>query len=835
VLFAQAAAQCETLHDWECAARARQNVATLAEEARDYTVALKAYSDALRVIPPDLKKLSADIWGNYGRLQGTVGLVRESGRSHRISIRLHADIADCDGARMGLARLGTLLVQVGSIGDGYSYLTRAASLECPALLASAKRESGADSIDAGDSAPAAPQRACVDLPTAESLSEAGKIAVFHALLGLRDAFTLENDAAQVSNCLSAARAYAIMARMKLRLANAEGAMLLEHGEPVRATKTFERGLAIADEAQLAQTHEHRSLAYIGLARSALLEKRQAAARDYASRALVLGSARADLGQVVDSLQLLARSVGTGGENDAAVSILRSAVGLIEQVPIDDLDTEQRATWLATQHAVFTELTTLLATGAGNDDARAWEAFQMSERGRARSLRYAVNQTTDTRVTRSSEPASERYHELMRRLAALAPTAQPDTTRQVSLEALGKLAEESEAASESQVPAALRQQLAALDATVVEYAAGRNSMYAFVIDSEHIRVVQLASHRDITAAVAALSERLRNSESAAADVRRAARRVAELALWPVTGLITHRRVVFVPDDALHTMPFAVLPWTSADDSPLVVQRVELSVMPTTLFITRARDVRPMHKQAPRFELIGDPVFRTADWERECAGKHEPHPVATMARVDASGRGSRSLPRLPASGQEVAAIAALARESSPSSIVQQHVRCRATPAALREAAAASPELLHIATHGHVDAYRPRLSALALTPDADSDGQPASFGLLDILNMRTHSRLVVLSACDTSRGLLLPGEGVLGPAQAFLQAGAASVIASYWRIPDEETARFMQTFYKYLLLDHLTAAAALQRAQLDAAQAATSFGWAAFALYGWPDTSL
>ena len=33
---------------------ALQNNASLAEEARDFTVALKAYADALRMLPPDL-------------------------------------------------------------------------------------------------------------------------------------------------------------------------------------------------------------------------------------------------------------------------------------------------------------------------------------------------------------------------------------------------------------------------------------------------------------------------------------------------------------------------------------------------------------------------------------------------------------------------------------------------------------------------------------------------------------------------------------------------------------------------------------------------------------
>jgi CHAT domain-containing protein len=127
------------------------------------------------------------------------------------------------------------------------------------------------------------------------------------------------------------------------------------------------------------------------------------------------------------------------------------------------------------------------------------------------------------------------------------------------------------------------------------------------------------------------------------------------------------------------------------------------------------------------------------------------------------------------------------------------------------------------------------LALTPDEDSKGVTATFGLLDILRMKIDSRLVVLSACDTSRGRLLPGEGVLGPAQAFLQAGAASVLASYWRIADDATAPFMRTFYRYLLVERMTAAAALRQTQLDYARAGSSHDWAAFTLFGWPDTSL
>jgi CHAT domain-containing protein len=847
--FAQAASRCETLRDWECYARALQNSAALAEEARDYTVALKAFADALRVLPPDLDpQLAADIWGNQGRLQGTAGLFQQSEQSHRVSIRLHANIDDCEGARVGMARLGTLLVQVGSIAEGLDELDRAASLECPALLAIEKQNATPRVTPVGD--------ACINLPAPDSLGPSGKLAMFSALLGLREALHLENRELEGQRCLDAARDYASTSRTKLRLANAVGNWLLEAREAKQAGNAFERGLKTADNDAIPPNNENRSYAYLGLARAALVENQPAVARGYANRSLVLGSARADIGQVVEALQLMARSFSGAPEAEQAISILRTAASLIDQVPIDDLDAEKRATWMATQHAVFAELTTVFATLADReensqpssapessqqDDARAWEAFEASERGRARSLRYAVNLASDDRAKyiqqdQPDEPSSARYQELMQRIAQLARPVQEGKAPNLPVSSLQEMAGADDSSTDAAAPKVLQQRLAELGATAVEYATGRDEMFAFVIDSKHIHVTRLGSRAEIASAAADLYERVRNPESALADVHRAAAKLAKLVLWPVAAQVANRRVILIPDDSLHTVPFAILPWSSDKESPLFIEHAELSVMPSTLFVTHPR-AQAARVASPRFELIGDPVFRASDWRRECAREGEDSAAATTNFTTASPAvtARANLPRLPGSRQEVLAIAQLAKRSMPSSKVSTRLGCEATPAALRAAAATSPELLHIATHGYVDAYRPRLSALALTRDATNAGGASTIGLLDILDMKVTSRLVVLSACDTSRGRLLPGEGVLGPAQAFLQAGAASVVASYWRIPDERTAPFMETFYKYLLVDRLSAAAALRRTQLDYARDGAAHDWAAFTLYGWPDTAL
>jgi CHAT domain-containing protein len=79
------------------------------------------------------------------------------------------------------------------------------------------------------------------------------------------------------------------------------------------------------------------------------------------------------------------------------------------------------------------------------------------------------------------------------------------------------------------------------------------------------------------------------------------------------------------------------------------------------------------------------------------------------------------------------------------------------------------------------------------------------------------------------------MLGPAQAFLQSGAASVLATYWRIGDTATLAFMRTFYSYLLRDRLPVATALRRAQLEHSAGGSAHDWAGFALFGWPDGTL
>jgi CHAT domain-containing protein len=118
--------------------------------------------------------------------------------------------------------------------------------------------------------------------------------------------------------------------------------------------------------------------------------------------------------------------------------------------------------------------------------------------------------------------------------------------------------------------------------------------------------------------------------------------------------------------------------------------------------------------------------------------------------------------------------------------------ATEAGLLAAIGTRPRwhAIHLACHGLVDVERPALSALALTPAGDDDGFLTA---LELFRSRVPSDLLVLSACETAKGKVVRGEGILGLARALMFAGSPRVICSLWKVDDEATGALMTKFYE------------------------------------------
>lgn len=133
------------------------------------------------------------------------------------------------------------------------------------------------------------------------------------------------------------------------------------------------------------------------------------------------------------------------------------------------------------------------------------------------------------------------------------------------------------------------------------------------------------------------------------------------------------------------------------------------------------------------------------------------------------------------------------------------------------------LHFATHGQLDATSGTLSGLSLW-DAD-------LVLSDIEHLRLNSPLVVLSACQSGLGKVYPGDEIAGLPQAFLAAGARSVMTSLWHIDDRSTIGLMAAYHQRIEAG-VTPAIALAEAQRHAIrQSVSPYSWGAFLNIGIP----
>jgi CHAT domain-containing protein len=130
--------------------------------------------------------------------------------------------------------------------------------------------------------------------------------------------------------------------------------------------------------------------------------------------------------------------------------------------------------------------------------------------------------------------------------------------------------------------------------------------------------------------------------------------------------------------------------------------------------------------------------------------------------------------------------------------------------------------------------------------SFGGPGSDGLLsfsEIYDLRIDADLVILSACDTAgkaslaatreAGVATGGDFALdGLVRAFVGAGARSVVASHWPVPDDydSTNRLISGLFTAPAGTSVAnALAQAQQALMDQPATSHPYYWAGFAIIG------
>jgi CHAT domain-containing protein len=325
--------------------------------------------------------------------------------------------------------------------------------------------------------------------------------------------------------------------------------------------------------------------------------------------------------------------------------------------------------------------------------------------------------------------------------------------------------------------------------------------------------------------------------------------------PAGSTIGEKRLLIVADGALNYVPFEALVKApeSADYSslPYLIKSNEIIYAPSASVVGAIR--QQDNSRAGRAMLIlADPVFNSNDARAhgaaasanssETRGLGIQSALTDVAGQDASPTAESAkmqglpLARLAGTRTEAEQIVKLAKTSGTQADVWLDLDASEDNLDTRDIS--KYRVLHIATHGLLNAERPQFTGLVLS----LVGNKSEDGFLrtdEVFNLHLGAPLVMLSACETGLGKEKRGEGVMGLTRAFMYAGAPTVGVTLWSVADKSTADLMTDFYKRLLATPpppasggVSASAAMRDAQLamiTGKKYSAPFYWAPFVLVG------
>lgn len=336
-----------------------------------------------------------------------------------------------------------------------------------------------------------------------------------------------------------------------------------------------------------------------------------------------------------------------------------------------------------------------------------------------------------------------------------------------------------------VTAAEIQALLSPGSVLVEYLVSRRDLVIWVLDGTSLQARRVPRDRD------ALVAELRDFRAAIASrapleqIEARAQALYQTLIGPIEPLIRGQRLIIVPHDVLHYLPFSAL---RSSDGRWLVEEHTITTVPSASVLRFLVDKGA--QASDRVLAVGNPDLGpalTLPWaEREVRALGERYPASSTVLVRA--------------------------DASESRVKQQ---------------AGQAGLLHFAVHGELNETDPMASALLLEPGNGEDGR---LEVREILSTELSARLVVLSACETGLGKLSRGDELVGLQRAFLYAGTPAVVTTLWKVDDRSSFLLMRRFYQEL--EAKGPAQALRAAQQSLmVDYPHPFAWAGYELTGAP----
>lgn len=640
------------------------------------------------------------------------------------------------------------------------------------------------------------------------------------------------------------------------------------GEDERARQYYERSLGRTDSVGY---KSNAALVNNQLGRIALRGGQPVTARRHFEAAFTMGVEVENFFVQSESLYHLSLLEKMSGDNERALDLARRSVELVETLYADVDSSKLKGGYFSgvyERYQYYTHLLMRASVGQSNGDF-ALQAFRIAENGRARSLREGLSLAAREFLRDAPRELVRREEELRKllnnktdHLSGLLARNAPNEEREAARAEIGKLVHELEeirtqlkrqspiySAIKNPAPlelAELQEEVIDENSVLLEFSLGREGSYLWVIGKRTFDAYVLPPRHELEARVeklraAFLQNSIGQGETVEAFQKRAgeaqdvykneARALSSELLGQAAVKLAGKRLIVVADGKLQYFPIGALPFPdSASDDPILLTN-EVAYEPSAAALMVMRKIgAAAGEQKMDLLLVSDPVFSRGDQRLPGNSGTAPGFAASLLGTFRSFESLDSLAPLPGSRDEASAISDVVGGSAMTS--------RSGFGANRDevlgAGLGDYRVLHFATHGLVDERRPELSGIVLSLFNEA-GEPQSGGFIrlqDVYGMNLNADLVVLSACDTGLGKEIKGEGLLSLNNAFLQAGARSVVSSLWKADDVATRELMTEFYRGMAAEGLTASEALRRAQMKLRadpRFASPLYWAAFTLHG------
>ena len=469
-----------------------------------------------------------------------------------------------------------------------------------------------------------------------------------------------------------------------------------------------------------------------------------------------------------------------GDTDSAVRYFKKAISVIESQRSSITLERFKIGFAGDKQAVYSTMVETLAK-----QGRPGQALEYAERGKARALVDLLAYRKDFNSSIQSARTKELLRELDElELASLAAANKKNTasTRSVSSARKAIKAANPELASlvtVSNLSASDIQSLLKRDEALVEYFyQSEENLFAFVVTTDDIKVFTLQGN-GLKRAVRQFRDDI-NSYPGNNWVN-SSKALHQRLITPLSAAIKNKKhLTIVPHGVLHYLPFNAL-----HKDRFLIETHTLRLLPSASIL---QFLNKKNHPTSNILVMGNPDLNNPAMD------------------------------LPGAEREARAIA---RGWSNSKVI---LRKNASESLFKKSSGHF-RYIHLASHGEFNPDTPLDSRMLLSADGDNDG---NLTITEIYDLRLNADMVTLSACQTGLGDVKNGDDVVGLNRGFLYAGAKSIVASLWNVPDESTRVLMTTFYNKLKI--MDKRRALQEAQLVAMKKYKHpIAWAAFQMTG------